>query len=606
MMNKTTHISLFTLLALLLTFYSCANKGVGPQGGPKDETPPQMQKEVPENGTLNFSGKTIILYFNEYVQLDKVADNVMISPPQQKPPVIKAIGKRVIVAFEEPLRDSTTYTIDFGSAICDNNEKNPMQGYSYSFSTGDHIDTLEIKGQVLNARDLNPMSGITVGIHANHADSAFEREVFTRIAKTDENGLFNIQNIKSGSYRIYALNDVNKDYVYQTGELLSFTDSVFTPTMRREITADTIWKDTIDIDTVIIAEKTLPNIDNIVLYVFKEDKKRHYFIRCVREAPNYFRLFFSAPQDSMPRVMPLQTDWLKYALCQPNATFDTITYWLTDSAVIHTDTLQMEMTYLKTDSLWQLQEQTDTVKAIYRSPRLSDRAREKAEKAERERKVRLTTNANNSFDIFDTLQIVADTPLDTIKWDSIQLLIKQDTTWLKTNFTVQPADSSKMRYNLLTEWQFGQTYRLLIDSCTVKDIYGKTNEKSRNELKVKKADEYASIIVKIEPYDERAVIEVIDEKENIIRSQKAKKEGCKFENLKPKAYYLRLFIDENGDGKWTTGDWSKRTQPEPVYYFSKKLTLRANWDFEETFEYLTQPRHLQKPETIKKDGSKKK
>ena len=175
MMNKTTHISLFTLLALLLTFYSCANKGVGPQGGPKDETPPQMQKEVPENGTLNFSGKTIILYFNEYVQLDKVADNVMISPPQQKPPVIKAIGKRVIVAFEEPLRDSTTYTIDFGSAICDNNEKNPMQGYSYSFSTGDHIDTLEIKGQVLNARDLNPMSGITVGIHANHADSAFER-----------------------------------------------------------------------------------------------------------------------------------------------------------------------------------------------------------------------------------------------------------------------------------------------------------------------------------------------------------------------------------------------------------------------------------------------
>ncbi len=605
MMNKFQYIQIFLLLSFLI-ICSCANKGTGPQGGPKDEKPPRMQKEVPENGTLNFASKNITLYFDEYVQLDKVSENVMISPPQQKPPIIKAIGKRVIVAFEDPLKDSTTYTIDFGSAICDNNEKNPIQGYTYSFSTGDHIDTLEIKGQVLNARDLNPMSGITVGIHANHADSALEREVFTRIAKTDNNGYFNIKNIKPDAYRIYALNDINKDYVYQTGELLAFTDSVFTPTMRREIKADTIWKDTVEIDTIIIAERTIANLDNIVLYVFKEDKQRRFFMRCFRDEPNNFRLIFSAPQDSMPKIKPLQTDWLKYALCQPNKTLDTITYWLTDSAIIHTDTLKMELTYLKTDSLWQLQEQTDTVQALYRTPRLTEKAREKAEKEERNRRVKIKTNANNSFDIFAHLQITADRPIDTICWDSIRLLVQQDTTWQNISYTTEPADSSKMKYNILTEWQFGQTYQLIIDSCAIKDIYGKTNERSKQEIKIKKEDEYASIIVKIEPFDERAIIEVLDEKENIVRAERAKQEGCKFEYLKPQAYYLRLFIDYNNDSKWTTGDWQLHRQAEPVFYFSKKLSLRANWDFEETFEYLALPQHEQKPETIKKDGSTKK
>ena len=145
----------------------CANRGTGPQGGPKDSIPPTLIRETPVNGTVNFTGKSIVLQFDEYVQLNNVAENVLISPPQQTPPVVKAIGKRVMVTFEEPLRDSTTYTIDFGQAICDNNEKVPLGNYSFSFATGAQIDTLAMFGRVINAEDLNPVQGVVVGVQQN-------------------------------------------------------------------------------------------------------------------------------------------------------------------------------------------------------------------------------------------------------------------------------------------------------------------------------------------------------------------------------------------------------------------------------------------------------
>ena len=152
---------------------ACANRGSGPQGGPRDTIPPRMVKEVPLNGSLNVADKKIEITFDEYIQLADIQKNVLISPPQQNPPEIKAIGKTVSVVFQEELQDSTTYTIDFGSAICDYNEKTPLEGYVYAFSTGDVMDSLSISGRVINASNLNAMSSVLVGIHANVHDSAF-------------------------------------------------------------------------------------------------------------------------------------------------------------------------------------------------------------------------------------------------------------------------------------------------------------------------------------------------------------------------------------------------------------------------------------------------
>ena len=141
---KKRIIYIVILFAVLYVANSCANRGIGPQGGPKDETPPEVVKEVPVNGSVNYHDKRVEITFNEYIQLDKVAENVFISPQQQRPPEVKAVGKKVTVTFDEDLRDSTTYTIDFGSAICDNNERNALKGYSFAFATGDVIDSLMI------------------------------------------------------------------------------------------------------------------------------------------------------------------------------------------------------------------------------------------------------------------------------------------------------------------------------------------------------------------------------------------------------------------------------------------------------------------------------
>ena len=619
MKSVTTYKRQILLLVCAMTM-ACANRGIGPQGGPKDETPPKILKETPANGTTDFEGNTVLLEFDEYVQLDKVADNVLVSPPQQRPPEVKAIGKRVIVRFDGEMIDSTTYTIDFGSAICDNNEKNPITDYSFSFSTGPVIDTLQIGGQLLNAEDLNPVSNIIVGIHSNHADSAFEKLPFSRIAKTDAQGRFNIKNIKSGTYRLYALNDASKDYFYQPGEGLAMYDSLLTPSCYRDLATDTLWKDTITqrmvegervrdtltiVDTIITKEKTFYKPDSIVLVYFKEDKVRQYFIRAVREQRHLFTLYFNSAQRDLPTVKPLGSDWLKYTLCQPSENNDTINYWLTDSLAMSIDTLEFELTYLKSDSLYQLQPQTDTVRAVYREPRLTAAARAKRDKQQQERVVELKTNTSQKFDVYVPFKINSETPIDTVNHDMIHLYQMVDTVHKPLKFTLQ-ADSVKMRFEISQPWEPETEYQLIADSGAFVDIYGKANEKQTYKFKILSLDQYSTLIVKLDPYIDNVVIQILTEKDKVVRELAASAEGTKFEYLKPTSYYMRAFVDLNGDGKWTTGDWATKRQPEPVYYFPNKLTLRANWDFEEAWDIRKLPIDRQKPQELRSDANAKK
>ncbi len=603
---KQLHISIVVYLSVFLLLASCANRGVGPQGGPKDETPPEVVKETPENGTLNYKGNSIEILFNEYIQLDKVSENVLISPPQQRPPEVKAYGKKLYVNFEEDLQDSTTYTIDFGSAICDNNEKNPLEGYSFSFSTGDVIDSLQISGIILNAEDLNPISGIVAGIHQNLDDTALTSMPFARISKTNAGGRFTIRNIRPATYRLYGLQDNSRDYLYQPGEGLAIYDTLITPVCRKELQSDTLWLDSLTVDTVKFIERTVYEPEEVTLIFFKENKQRLYFQRAIREEPHYFRLYFAAPQDSLPLITPIENDWMQYAICQPNATNDTITYWLTDSAAISLDTLSFAMTYLKSDSIYQLQPQTDTINAIYRAPRLSERAKAQMEKNKKAPQVELSSNARSPFDIYRPLQIRSLTPIQTFNSDSLHLYRKQDSIRTPLNFTLEPVDVTQMTYEINFPWEAEKEYEFVADSAAFIDIYGNANLVFKTEMKMHSLDEYSTLVIKISPFTSEAVIQVLDEKDNVVRSLPALAKGTRFEYLTPQSYYLRLFIDQNADGLWTTGDFLTHRQPEPVFYFPSKLTLRANWDFEEEFEYLKLPLSEQKPEAIRKDAASKK
>ena len=615
----------FAAFALLLTFLSsCANRGIGPQGGPKDTVPPRIVKEQPQNQSVNFHGKKIEITFNEYLQLDNIQQNLLVSPPQQVSPIVKAVGKKVTVEMQEDLIDSTTYTLDFGSAICDYTEKNPVRGYVFAFSTGDRIDSMEVYGRVANAEDLNPVSGLMVGLQANLHDSAFSTLPFTRVARSDSLGEFGIQNLRNGVYRLYALQDQSRDFLYQPGEGLAFADSLVIPEYETEIVFDTIWKELADtinslasvpqIDTILTIRNTYVGPADLLLWFFKEDKQRHYFQRAYRDEPHIIKLQFSAPQDSLPllRALPpsamdstradsLWTDPWAYTLLQANPTRDTLVYWLTDSIAIRQDSIFLEMTYLKSDSLYNLVPQTDTVSAIYRAPRMTQKAKEAQEKKARERKLDLKSNAKDKFEVYDTLCVIAAFPIDSIYTDSIRLYEKQDTLLIDKPFTLLRKDV--MSFQIVAPLQQGKQYELHLDSAAVRDIYGVASDKKKFTLKLKTAEDYSTLLIRLPDYDPRIRLQLLSEKDQPVRELPAREEGTKFEYLAPKTYYLRLYFDLNGDGRWTTGDWATKRQPEPVYYFPAKLSLRANWDFEERFDYLARPQLEAKPRELRKDAS---
>lgn len=620
------------LIGVLVLLASCANRGQGPQGGPRDTIPPKVVKEVPANGMLMFQGKKVEITFDEYIQLDDVQNNLLISPPQQKAPEVKAVGKSVSVVFQEALQDSTTYTINFGSAICDYNEKTPLEGYVFSFSTGDHIDSLAISGRVYNAGNLSPMPAVLVGIHRNMEDSALSTLPFARVTRTDSEGRFTIHNIQPGSYRIYALNDISRDYLYQPGEALAFYDSIVTPTFEVEMHTDTIWRDTVGVDEVTgdtlftrLVDSTFVHSvthfypDSLVLWYFEEDKQRHYFQGVHREEQHAFTLIFSAPQDSLPQISALRpsevdsvksdsawVNFLDYSMLQASKHNDTITYWLTDSLAIAMDSIYLQMQYKVTDSVYNLVSQTDTILAVYRRPRMSDKAREAYERKKRERKLELRTNASSAFDIYDTIRVKSAFPLEKVHDTMLHLSHKVDTVFKPVPFEILKPDALAMVLYMIAKLQPEESYRLKIDSAACWDIYGVCNDSLQQNIKLKSKNDYSSLRVKLVQWDSRARIQLMSEKDEVLKELPAQTDGALFEYLKPTTYYLRLYIDENGDGKWTTGDWMQKRQAEAIYYYPKKLKLRANWDFEEQFDHTARPQMLSKPKALREKSSNKK
>jgi hypothetical protein len=578
----------------------------------------------PEIGTLNFKGKRIEVSFNEYLQLSDVSSNLLMSPPQQTPPDVKVRGKKLIVQFQDSLRDSTTYTLDFGDAVCDYHEKVPLHHFLFYFSTGDEIDTLETTGMVYDAETMNPVKGVMVGIHSNLNDSAFVSQPFLRIAKTDSTGFFRICNIHAGSYRIYGVEDMSRDYRLTIGESLAFTeepveingivteelnsvadslDSIRPGGFDRQI-LDSILADTLMPDSV---KAFLPRPVKGLhtnLFLFKEEQQKLYLQRTLREEQHRIQILFSATPDSLPELRPL-TDSLNY-YTQYSAKKDTITIWLTDSMSIRQDSLFFEARYRRTDSLYQLEWYSDTLRAIWRSPKMTQKMKETWERKVRNRRLELKTNARRDFEMYDSLKLACTTPLAQIDIDSIHLILKKENQDTPVPFTLAPYDTLPMELIFLAELKAGENYELRLDSGALHDVYGVTHIAGTYPLQVKTPADYSTLRVKLEPFVPQARIQVLDTKDKVLRELPAVPEGAFFEYLKPDAYYLRLYIDANSDGKWTTGSWAEKRQPEAVYYFPEKIQTKSNWDFEEEWDYLAVPQTESKPKELIQAAPKKK
>ena len=618
-MNWNRH-KLPALLMLMIVVYSCASMG-NPDGGPYDEEPPKFVRSTPKPFAINSKEKKVTIEFDEFIKLEKAAEKVVVSPPQLEQPEIKASGRKVVVGLVDALRPNTTYTIDFADAIVDNNEGNPLGNYAFTFSTGTTIDTMEVSGTVLSASDLEPVKNIQVGLHSDLSDSAFMKKPFDRVSRTDSRGHFSIRGIAPGKYRIYALMDGNQNYLFDSKtEMIAFSDSIIIPAMEDAMRQDTIWKDSLTIDTIKSVGYTRFLPDDIILRAFKEENDRQYLTRSERDKENHFVLTFSARADMLPTLKGLNFDERDAFIIEKTDRNDSICYWIKDSLIYQMDTLEIQMDYLATDTLDRLVPQTDT---LFLANKLTRAEREKleakaAEEKEKERKKKekkgekiepeptkfltLNVDAPSAFDLDRNVYLSFDEPVASIDTAAIHMEIKKDSLWEEIPFLFVSDSVLPRKYEILAEWEPEKEYQLSIDSMAFKGVYGLHTNKVKQTMKVKKLDEYGTILLNITGADSTAVVELLDGSGKVLRQQRITPQNtADFYYLNPGTkFYIRLFNDRNGNGVWDTGKYSEHLQPEEVYYFPKVWEMKANFEFEENWNINAVPVEKQKLDEIKK------
>jgi hypothetical protein len=583
-----------------------------PNGGPYDEQPPRFVSSKPFPGQINYKGKTVEILFDELIQIEKPTENVIVTPPQKQLPVIRPAGRRVVVELKDSLLEQTTYTLDFTSSIVDNNEKNVLENFSFAFSTGDVLDSLEVSGHLLNAENLEPMPGITIGLHRNLHDTAFVKEAFVRTSRTNDRGRFVIRNIAPGTYRIFALNDKNRDYKFdQPGEEIAYSDSLIVPTFEFASRQDTLWKDSLTVDTVRTVEYTRFLPDAIELKLFAEKFERQYILRPERAQDNRFTLRFNAPLDTLPVPVPLNfvpADSQYWYISQWTEEKKAINYWLTDSLVWKQDTLQIEITYPASDSLNRLTPQTDTLLLSVRNRPQENRRQKKDDEPAPTVFLGMTADAPASMDVLDTVSIVFDEPVLELSKDLFRLDLKADTLWTPVEFDFFPDSTNALGFFIHRKWNYGEEYRLEVDSASIYSLYGKWNNAVKQTFSVKTEDQYGHLFINIQGTDSvPAFVELLNGSDAPVRKVTVKDGGALFMDLPPAKYYARLIRDENNNFLWDTGNYAEKRQPETVFYYPKEIEVMKNWRIEiqdPPWDIQSTPFIRQKPMEIIKNKPK--
>lgn len=615
---------------LIITFFhfiiatiiaGCARMGQ-PDGGWYDDDPPRILGSTPEDQATNVTTKKITIQFDEYIKLADVTQKVIVSPPQLEMPEIKGAGKKIVVELKDTLKPNTTYTIDFSDAISDNNEGNPLGNYTFTFSTGEQIDTCEVAGNVLDASNLEPVKGILVGLYDDLSDSAFKTKPLLRVARTDGRGRFVIKGVAPGEYRVYALQDADGDYIFnQKSEMIAFSHQTYQPSSKPDIRQDTIWKDTLHIDNIIRVPYTHFYPDDIVLLAFQEIQTDRYLIKQPeRTNADRFTLYFSYGNPQLPQIRGLNFDEKDAFILEANEKKDTLTYWLRDTMLVNRDTLEMELSYLMTDSTGILVTQVDTVDVLAKTSyekRQKERKKvieEWTKKQEKQKKrgedydsimppVPLAVQyiVKASMDPDFRVNFVMPSPLAKCDTSAIHLYTKIDSLWYRTPFEFYRQESSLRTYDFVAEWRPDTEYSLEIDSAAFVDIYGVTSAAYKQGIKVKALDEYATLLFQLSGVsDTTVIVELLDKGDRPIKRVRATNAQAEFFYINPAIYYARAFVDRNGNGVWDTGDYDKDLQAEEMYYYPQKIECKAKFDVTLSWNLTSTPRTRQKPTEITK------
>lgn len=591
----------FTILLIFMIVSACA-KISSPTGGARDRTPPEVLETIPEDGTVNFHGKELYIEFDEFVVLDNINDKFLVSPPMKKKPRVYTRGKSVRVEYEDDLRDSTTYTFYFQDAIRDLNEGNILNNYRIAVSTGSFIDSLSVTGNVYLLPGLEAPEAASVLLYRSKEDTAVVKQIPDYLSRVDETGYFRIDNVREGTYRIYALKDEDNSKNYnRSEEPFGFLDTVITVTPEKNFLLPE--PDTMNLMTTVVRKKTPPapvRVTKTTASTRKEDleaevpvkqgeyrlnmftplKTQRYLASSARPLRYKLVYILSVPPDTMDFDFRIEDVPEESYFIETTSYRDTINVWLTDTAIYARPQLSTIITFPFTDSLGVHGYETDTISMRFLTPR--------APRSGIVRKTMLKLQNNIAGGILkpgQTIVFSAETPLRDPDTSLIRLyeLAKTDTITLPYAFLRDTSNSGKLTMN--AKISEGKQYLFIADSTSFSNIYDEHIDSTALRFSVREASTYSKLTLEIANSGGPCIIQLMDPQEKVLSEKAISGDGRHvFTLLEKGTYRIRAIFDDNKDGKWTTGDFFMGRKPEAVSYFPKELEIPEGWDANEKWD----------------------
>jgi len=565
----------------LIFLCRCANP-VTPEGGPKDITPPKVAECDPPLLTTHFHKKDIRITFNEYIQLKDQNNQINIAPPKLPHTDIRLRGKSILIKLADTLKSNTTYSIRFGDAISDLTENNVLHDFAYTFSTGSYIDSLSLSGRIINAFDQVPQKDVVAMLYINENDTLPLDSLPLHVkpyymAKTNETGEFTFRNLRDVPLLLFALKDMNGDNIFNLpNEKVAFCDSLVKGIYVMPPIPEILKKDSIAKSDSLISKKDTGGIKKQptpahTLLLFEESDSIQKILKADMVNESQVGIFYRFPvvkPEFIPLNLPAVSGWM---IPEFNFTRDSVYLWLKNT---EKDSLMLRLVD-KDKTL-------DTARINLKKKNPKKRKGDKG--AAPVMKLQLTINMPDArLNQFKRdPMIIFSYPLSGQDLSRILLVDGKDTIRPKLAF----ADSLKRKLRISYKWKEDRPYRLIIPDSIFRSINGRSNDSLLVSFRTHSLRDFGSIQMTLSikvPSD--YLIQLLDEKETVLEQKIISASGkVKFEYLFPGKYKIKAIFDRNRNGRWDTGNFSRKLQPEKVQYYQKIIEVRANWDIDESWE----------------------
>lgn len=533
----------FTYYCVALFLFSGCAVIIPPTGGPKDVTPPKVVEYLPDNKSTHFTGHKIKITFDEYIQLKSLDKQLIVSPPLKYPPVPFLNGKVLQLTIKDTLKKNSTYTFNFGNSIIDNNEGNQLKNFQYIVSTGDHIDSLSITGNMQDAFTHDPVKNAYVMLYSDESDSAPFKKLPTYIGLTDDQGNYRIENIAGGEYRLIGISNVQSDYLYHP-----YVEGIAFKSKLTEIDGR----------------------DTANLNIFYEVEPRLKLLSSKAVDRGAIMLVFNKPATNISVKRLNMADSLKptYTYFNYSSTGDTAFYWFNTPFI---DSLRFVVS---------ANNKVLDTGFVHSFPNNNIARHVKKPKPTR---LKITTNIHGGFDyhqpvVFSFAEPVLKYNLNkilfTLNSDSVKF--KADTGGLPLNLAINPAKT------LLSD----STYKLIILPGAFTDMFGSTNDTIKYKFGVLEPSYFGSLKLSVVlSMQGNFILELLNDKNAVCKYYRISgSQTIFFDALQPGTYRVRLINDANNNGVWDAGDFLKSVQPEKVYYYPQSIAIRSNWDLVQSWE----------------------